>query len=258
MKQRSYGLMVIFSLVAFFQFQFSVASTTESAVKLEVFNRSDNPMAEVQTTLDAARENNKLALIVLGANWCHDSRGLARNFDSVEMQKILSEHYRTVFIDVGNFEDRRDITERFGQVHYFSTPSVYIVDPNSEQLLNVGSLKQWGMADNIPLSEYKSYFTEYATKAKREIEPIGPAYQAQINMFAKFQAHRLNLAYNHLRPKMVEDDSGGSPAGFLEDWKAVREFRIKLQNDLLRLDQLARKRAPLPLQLPSYQPFYWE
>jgi len=258
MKQISQALIITFCLVICLRFQFSMASTSETEAKFEVYNHSENPMGEVQKALNAARKNDKLALLVLGANWCHDSRGLARNFDSVEMQKILNKHYQTVFIDVGNLEDRRDITERFGQVHYFATPTVYIVDPNSEQLLNASSLKQWGMADNIPLKQYKSYFTQYATKAKSKIEPIGPAYQAQINMFAKYQAHRLNLAYNHLRPKMVKDAEGDMPAGFLEDWKTVREFRLKLQNDLLGLDELARKQAPLPLKLPIYQPFYWE
>lgn len=258
MKHKSQAIVVILYLSFCFHFQFSMASTLEAEAKFEVFIPSANPMGKVQKTLDAARKNKQLALLVLGANWCHDSRGLARNFDSVEMQKILSKHYQTVFIDVGNLEDRRDITERFGQVHYFATPTVYIVDPTSEQLLNASTLKKWGMADNIPAKEYKRYFTNYAINAKSENQPIGPAYQAQIRMFAQYQGHRLNLAYNHLRPMMAEEDKGDSSAGFLEDWKAVREFRIKLQNDLLHLDEQARKRAPLPLQLPSYQPFYWE
>ena len=38
---------------------------------------SDNPMADVDAILVRARFEDKLALIIMGENWCHDSRALA-------------------------------------------------------------------------------------------------------------------------------------------------------------------------------------
>ena len=87
MKQTSHIIVVIVYIFCCFLLQVPVASKAETAEKFAVFNYSANPMENVQNTLNMARENNQLALIVLGANWCHDSRGLAKNFATVDMQK---------------------------------------------------------------------------------------------------------------------------------------------------------------------------
>ncbi len=258
MKQLLQFSFILCALIWGLGTQISSAASDENDEKYRVFHPIDDPSGKVQQTLDLASKKEQLALIVLGANWCHDSRGLVKRFSHSKMQDVLSTHYQMAYIDVGKLEDRRDITQRFGQAHYFATPTVFIIDPKSGKLLNETTLKKWGMADNIPLKEYLDYFKEYASKAQSDIPPIGPAYQAQINMFAQFQGHRLNQAYEHLRPLMIEEEKGNTTEHFVEDWNAVREFRIKLQNDLAALKAQALKKAPLPLKLPNYQPFYWE
>jgi thioredoxin-related protein len=222
----------------------------------------DNPMLAVQNTLDMAKQNNKLALLVLGANWCHDSEGLAKQFDTPQMQTILSKHYETLFIDVGYFEDRRDITQRFGQAHYFATPTVLIVDPNTEQLLNGDTLAKWGAADSVPFDEYLDYFDGFDATGSAEPAAISEQHKAQIKQFETQQSKRLMAAYIVLRPELQIDAerAKGTPynEGFVKRWREVRAYRIQLQKDILQLYSQASLAKEESLILPVYDTFSWE
>jgi len=52
-------------------------SAAETDLDGRRFQPSTDPLADVQQALSRAQKSDRLALIVLGANWCHDSRALA-------------------------------------------------------------------------------------------------------------------------------------------------------------------------------------
>ena len=53
------------------------ASAAETDLNGRLFQPSTDPLADVQQALDRADDGDRLTLVVLGANWCHDSRALA-------------------------------------------------------------------------------------------------------------------------------------------------------------------------------------
>ena len=57
------------------------APADDSAVSAEksgeLYLPADDAMASLTAALDAARNSNRLLLVMMGANWCHDSRALA-------------------------------------------------------------------------------------------------------------------------------------------------------------------------------------
>ncbi|MEC8419069.1 MAG: thioredoxin family protein, partial [Pseudomonadota bacterium] len=101
----------------------SGCGATQSGIDYK-YSPTANPLNKVVHAQSEAFKQNKLLLVVLGAQWCHDSTGLAKRFSSNEMQRILTPHYETVFVDVGMLEDRRNITERFNYPIYYATPTV--------------------------------------------------------------------------------------------------------------------------------------
>lgn len=222
----------------------------------------DNPMAVVQSTLDKAKKHNKLALLVLGAQWCHDSTGLAQRFETPEMKTVLDNHYEMVFIDVGYFQDRRNITQRFGQAHYFATPTVLVVEPNTEQLLNGHSLAKWGAADSLSLNEYIEYFSGFNSTSTFEPNFISEQHKIQIKQFEKQQSMRLMAAYIVLRPELKTDAERAPGSdydeGFVQRWREVRKFRIQLQKDIQQLYVQANKVTDEVLELPVYGAFTWD
>ena len=47
---------------------------------------------DINHTLVAAKEEGKLAMLLFGANWCHDSRALAAHFEKPRFQTLLRSH----------------------------------------------------------------------------------------------------------------------------------------------------------------------
>ena len=68
----------------------SVASELDTTPS---FVHSDTPLEDVIAAQEQATANDKLLLVVLGAQWCHDSTGLAGYFDSEALRPILQKHY---------------------------------------------------------------------------------------------------------------------------------------------------------------------
>ena len=257
-------LLMIISLTSY-----SIASEA-SGVELPLqyqFIASDNVNKNIDNKLVLAKENNTRLLLVLGAQWCHDSKSLATKFSSDEMQAVLENNYELLFVDVGYLEKGFDVAKRFGMPIYYGTPTVMIIDPNSEQLLNADSMLQWMSADSIELSHYQVYFSEMASKKiNNPLENSArlAQYYHQIEKVALEQATRIKKAYAAFGPVLknykennvqFSDESG-------DRWQQVQKLRYKLQKDILALKEQAQKAVledePLILIFPSYPTFDWE
>jgi hypothetical protein len=126
-----------------------------------------NAMADVSAAIETAGIDGTKALIVMGANWCHDSRGLAGRFERPEFQTLISNSYELVYVSAGTNpgqnNQNREISERFGVDKIEGTPAVFIVDGDGN-VLNSESTGYWRRADTIPVDMSYAYFEHYAQK----------------------------------------------------------------------------------------------
>ena len=214
---------------------------------------------QIDDTLSKASEQNKLAMIVLGAQWCHDSRGLAANFSKPAMQKILQEKYVTLFVDVGFLKDRRNITERFGYPAYFATPTVLIVNPQSKELLNQSSMEIWQAADSVELTDYQKHFSDLSSFKPTKINKQHPSF-TMLNQFTKFQVERLHKGYAVLGPMLQADVEGKTTdkSALRQLWADVRNFRMTLQRDIHALQAQLASSPNASVELPTYPKQSWE
>ncbi len=125
------------------------------------FDDSRNAMADVNAALTAAKASRKNVLLVLGGNWCHDSRGLAAKFEQDDLAEVIAENYELVWVDVGYRDRNLDVPRRFGVPELYGTPTVLVLSPDGE-LLNPNSVHEWRTADSKPYDETLSYFQTYA------------------------------------------------------------------------------------------------
>ena len=105
----------------------------------------DRPaMKDVDTTLFAARTLDKQALVVMGANWCHDSRALAGHFQKPRFQTLFAKSFELVYVDAGlkGSHKNDDVAQRFGLPTIKGTPTVFIID-KSGKALNLDSATAW-------------------------------------------------------------------------------------------------------------------
>ena len=125
------------------------------------FDAARNASADVDAAFDVAAESGKNVLLVLGGNWCHDSRGLAEKFDIPPLTDVIARGYELVWVDVGYRDRNLDIAERFGVNQLYGTPTVLILSPTGE-LLNGDSVHDWRTADSTPYDVTLSYFKGFA------------------------------------------------------------------------------------------------
>lgn len=164
------------------------------------FDQNYSAMAVVDAALAEALAGEKRLLLVFGANWCHDSRGLAGHFQDPQLAATLGEHYVTRFIDIGWREHNQDVIRRFGVAALYATPMVMIIDPADETLLNRDEREAWGTAASTPVEQARAYFARWAGEIPQtggvvETSLVYQAMMIEIDLFEEEQGNRLAAAY---------------------------------------------------------------
>ena len=112
----------------------------------EAYTVSDDAMADVDAALARAAENDKRVLLVMGANWCHDSRALAGWLESERIAKLVAQRYELVFVNIGMPQtgDAHNlaIAQRFGIDAFPGTPNLLVLTAQGE-LLNSETATTW-------------------------------------------------------------------------------------------------------------------
>lgn len=121
------------------------------------FDETADARAEVDAALAAAEENGNRVLLVFGANWCHDSHGLADHFAQADLAGIIADHYELVLIDVGWRHRNLGIARDYGVPTIYGTPTVLVIDPELG-LLNRDTMHTWHTAYSRPHDDVVRYF----------------------------------------------------------------------------------------------------
>jgi len=69
---------------------------------------------EVATARIAAVQNKKFLMVTFGANWCRDCRNLHQILHREEVENYTSDLFQFVNVDVGKFNQNRDVAEELG------------------------------------------------------------------------------------------------------------------------------------------------
>jgi thiol-disulfide isomerase/thioredoxin len=109
-----------------------------------------------------AKKSGKLLLIDLGGNWCGDCRVLAGTLDLPEMQRFVDKHYVEVIVDVGRFNKNLQVPAHYGITQRLEgVPSLLIVDPKTDRLLNAGQISKLADARNMTPQSLADYLAKW-------------------------------------------------------------------------------------------------
>lgn len=137
-----------------------LAETSEAGhPEARPFDESADAAAAVDAAL--ARLADKRVIVVMGANWCHDSRGLAGWFAEPRFAAMLQARYELVYVDVGQRDRNIDIARRFGIRAIKGTPTVLVLS-SSGDLLNRRSAPKWRNAASRSEDDIFAYFDQFA------------------------------------------------------------------------------------------------
>lgn len=128
------------------------------------FFAEDDAKTDLAATLEKAALSGKKPLVIMGANWCHDSRALAAHFEKSKFVSLLRAHYEPVFIDVGKKDRNVDIANKYGYETIEGTPTVIILSSDGKQILNRITAPTWRDAASRTEREVFNYFRKFAHK----------------------------------------------------------------------------------------------
>lgn len=101
---------------------------------------------DVEGALARSAVSGKRVLLVLGANWCHDSRALAGWLETPRFAALVAARYELVFVDIGmpqTGEGRNlDIARRFGLAVVQGTPALLVLTAEG-RAVNLDTAASW-------------------------------------------------------------------------------------------------------------------
>ena len=107
---------------------------------------SEDAGGDVDAALARASANGKRVLLVMGANWCHDSRALAGWLETERFKTLVADRYELVYVNVG-MPQKGDghnlaIARRFGLDDLPGTPNLLVLTP-AGKLVNRDTATGW-------------------------------------------------------------------------------------------------------------------
>ena len=128
---------------------------------------ADGPAA-FNAALTDAKAQNKLAVIVFGADWCHDSRALARVLLSDQFKTEFGARFAVTFINVGQPQTgagtNLDLVKRLGVKNLKSTPALFVVSPAGKLLNGKQDAVSWRNAESRGEAAVLAWFRKLAAK----------------------------------------------------------------------------------------------
>ena len=109
------------------------ATTAPSVAHPEAqpYDEKRDAMATVDAALATAQARGTKVLLVMGANWCHDSRALAGWLATPRFLALTARHYEVVFVDAGTPQEDRPhnlaVAQRFKIEKLPGTPNLFVI-----------------------------------------------------------------------------------------------------------------------------------
>lgn len=126
-----------------------------------VYDREADAQAEIDSALSAAADRGASALIVFGADWCHDSRGLAVHLaEDPDLAAFMAETYEIVFVDIGQRDRNLDQLARFGVHAVYGTPTPVIVGADGAPA-PAQTVHGWRTAHDAGRADLAAYFARH-------------------------------------------------------------------------------------------------
>lgn len=124
------------------------------------YDKEADAWKDVDKALNDARDSGKMTIVAMGANWCHDSRGLAGQFEKERFQTLFKNHYELVYVDVGKKNRNIDIAQEFGVDNIVGTPTVFVISSGGN-VLNLDTAPTWRNAYSRSEDDIFDYFESF-------------------------------------------------------------------------------------------------
>lgn len=127
-----------------------------------------NGPAVLDQALAKAAASNRRAVIVFGADWCHDSRALAQVLTSEAFKSEFSARYDVTLIDIGKPQTGEghnlELVKRLGVKNLKSTPALFVISPEGKLLNSKKDAVSWRNAESRGTQAIMAWFRGFDKK----------------------------------------------------------------------------------------------
>jgi thiol-disulfide isomerase/thioredoxin len=260
-------LLPIVTLALCVSFFTEVTGAEETDPDGRIYEPSADALADVEQALERAADSDRLGLVVLGANWCHDSRALAARLHQSPLAEVIEANYKLVFVDVGYYATGRDVVQQYGVPHFYATPTVLIIDPATGRVVDNEERHLWSNAYQVDMESSVDYFEKWASTTAREAPaPVSAELQdlyTEIDEFEQQLAERVAAGYAVVGPMLEAEVAGNAPDNFDARWRELAEFRSAIPDAIAELRAEAVRRVAageedIRLEFPEFPLLSWE
>lgn len=108
------------------------------SVKADLYPADADANSEIAEALKRATAERKRVLLIFGANWCYDCHVLNQALHEGEAEKIVSQNFLLVHVDIGEGEKNTDLVKTYKIPLDKGVPAVAILESNGRLLYSSG------------------------------------------------------------------------------------------------------------------------
>ena len=138
------------------------AASTSANHATHYYPPAADATALVEAALAEAAGGGRRAVLVFGADWCHDSQALAAVLSSETFSAEFGDRYRVVFIDVdhpkADHGRNQELIARFGVKKMMGTPEMLVIGADGKPLNSIKDAQSWHNAGNRSVNAILGWF----------------------------------------------------------------------------------------------------
>ena len=147
------------------------AKPAAEAIKSLYYPEAASGPAVLDQALANAAASNHYAVVVFGADWCHDSRALAKVLTSQSFKTEFSNRYDVTLIDVGTPQTgaghNLDLVKQLGVKNLKSTPALFMISPQGKLLNGKKDAVSWRNAESRGTQAITAWFRAFDKKQRQ-------------------------------------------------------------------------------------------
>lgn len=120
----------------------SIHSESKIVNRKNIYNPKLDVQTEVKNAIHVGKDQNKMVLLMFGANWCPWCHRLHQLFsENQTVHNFIKKHFIIVMIDIGEKSDKplnRDLVKK-SRVEGFGYPALAVIDTRSGKLQSAQS-----------------------------------------------------------------------------------------------------------------------
>ncbi len=130
----------------------AVLAAPASAEQSAYYPAAADARADLDAALADAARSGRLAVIVFGADWCHDSTALAKVLTGEAFRAEFGARFSVTFIDVGVPQTGNgrnlDLIARYGVKRMRGTPALFVIGSDGRPRNSRRDAQSWRNADS--------------------------------------------------------------------------------------------------------------